>query len=101
MVAGVAGVAGAVAVSVNDDCIVVLVYCFLAELHDMDAGACAIIGLYQSDWEMGSLRAVCQRLRNNQQGIFFFTTDGLQFRHKRTRYEKKVDAEMEVKQMSQ
>lgn len=48
-----AGVAGAVAVSVNDDCIVVLVYCFLAELHDMDAGACAIIGLYQSDWEMG------------------------------------------------
>lgn len=40
-----AGVAMAVAVSVNDDCIVVLPYCFLAALHGMDAGACAIIGL--------------------------------------------------------
>lgn len=35
----------AVAVSVNDDCIVVLPYCFLAALHGMDAGACTIIGL--------------------------------------------------------
>lgn len=96
-----AGVAGAVAVSVNDDCIVVLVYCFLAELHDMDAGACAVIGLYQSDWEMGSLRAVCQRLRNNQQGIFFLLLMAFNLDTKERDMKKKVDAEMEVKQMSQ